>query len=191
MLFHIPRFLRRIAEMARAEQETAQPRLHVRWMIRRDMPAVLAIEAASFEFPWSRDDLIRVLRQRNHIGMVAEDLSLQRVAGFMVYQILPARLHLLNLAVDPAYSRGGVGRAMVDKLAFKLSPRRTAIYADVRERNLGAQLFFRDMGFRAVAVLRDTFEDTDEDAFRFRLTRGQLLGARPRFQVPKGTGHEG
>jgi len=26
-------------------------RVHIRWMIRRDMPEVLAAEAASFEFP--------------------------------------------------------------------------------------------------------------------------------------------
>ncbi len=27
-------------------------RVHIRWMIRRDMPEVLAIEDESFEFPW-------------------------------------------------------------------------------------------------------------------------------------------
>ena len=43
-------------------------RTHIRWMIRRDMPEVLAIEAASFEFPWLEDDFIRCLRQRNCIG---------------------------------------------------------------------------------------------------------------------------
>ena len=38
--------------------------VHIRWMIRRDMPEVLQIEAASFEFPWLEDDFIRCLRQR-------------------------------------------------------------------------------------------------------------------------------
>ena len=47
-------------------------RVHIRWMIRRDMADVLAIENASFEFPWLEDDFIRCLRQRNCIGMVAE-----------------------------------------------------------------------------------------------------------------------
>ena len=46
--------------------------LHMRWMIRRDMPDVLKIENANFEFAWSEDDFIRCLRQRNCIGMVAE-----------------------------------------------------------------------------------------------------------------------
>jgi [ribosomal protein S18]-alanine N-acetyltransferase len=34
-------------------------RTHIRWMIRRDMPEVLAIEAASFEFPWLEDEQYR------------------------------------------------------------------------------------------------------------------------------------
>jgi [ribosomal protein S18]-alanine N-acetyltransferase len=46
--------------------------VHVRWLIRRDMPAVLKIEDSSFEFPWREDDFIRALRQRNCIGMVAD-----------------------------------------------------------------------------------------------------------------------
>ena len=47
-------------------------RVHIRWMIRRDMPEVLDVERSSFEFPWAEDDFIRCLRQRNCIGMVAE-----------------------------------------------------------------------------------------------------------------------
>ena len=45
---------------------------HIRWMIRRDMPEVLAVEGESFEFPWCEEDFLRCLRQRNCIGMVAE-----------------------------------------------------------------------------------------------------------------------
>ena len=33
-------------------------RVHIRWMIRRDMPEVLAIEAESFEFPWLEGELL-------------------------------------------------------------------------------------------------------------------------------------
>ena len=39
-------------------------RVHIRWMIRRDMPEILAIEDESFEFPWIEGDFIRCLRQR-------------------------------------------------------------------------------------------------------------------------------
>jgi ribosomal-protein-alanine N-acetyltransferase len=35
----------------------------------------------------------------------------------------------------------------------------------VRETNLPAQLFFRSLGFRAISVLKDFYQDTTEDAY--------------------------
>ena len=60
-------------------------RVHIRWMIRRDMPDVLEIERQDFEFPWIDEDFIRCLRQRNCIGMVAEHED--HVVGFMIYEL--------------------------------------------------------------------------------------------------------
>ncbi len=138
--------------------------VHIRWMIRRDMPDVQQIERASFEFSWSEEDFVRCLRQRNCIGMVA-DVD-DRIVGFMIYELHRSRLHLLNLAVHPAWRRRGVGAAMVRKLVGKLSQqRRTRITLEVRETNLAAQLFFRQQGFRAVNVLRNFYEDSPEDAY--------------------------
>jgi ribosomal-protein-alanine N-acetyltransferase len=148
-----------------------QLRVHIRWMIRRDMPEVLQIEEAGFEFPWCEDDFIRCLRQRNCIGMVAE--YGEHVIGFMIYELHKTRLHLLNFSVNPEFRRRGIGQQMLGKLIGKLSnQRRTRILLEVRETNLVAQLFFRNLGFRAISVLRDFYSDTTEDAylmqFRYR-----------------------
>ncbi len=146
-------------------------RVHIRWMIRRDMAEVLAIEGGSFEFPWLEEDFIRCLRQRNCIGMVAEYDD--RVVGFMIYELGKTRIQILNFATDVEFRRRGVATQMVAKLIGKLSAgRRTRVALEVRETNLPAQLFFRESGFRAVSVLRDYYEDTPEDAylmqFRYR-----------------------
>lgn len=144
--------------------ERSQSCVHIRWMIRRDMPSVLAIEESSFEFPWSEEEFIRCLRQRNCIGMVAEHDD--EVVGFMIYELHKNRLHLLNFAVDPEMRRSTIGRSMINKLVSKLSmDRRNRILLEVRETNLDAQLFFKDLGFRAISVLRDYYEDTTEDAY--------------------------
>lgn len=135
----------------------------IRWMLRRDMPETLAIEARSFERQWSEEDFIRCLRQRNCIGMVAEHA--ERVVGFMLYELHRNRLHVLNFAVHPDFRRRGVGRAMIAKLRSKLSSqRRNCINLEVRETNLAAQLFFRACGFRAVSVLRDFYVDSPDEA---------------------------
>jgi len=148
--------------------------VHIRWMIRRDMPEVLEIENDSFERPWCeedfvrllRQDIVRLLRQENPsvIGMVCEYDD--DVIGFYMFELHKTRIHVLNFAVAPCHRHEGVGSQMVDKLVSKLSPhRRTRILLEVRETNLDAQLFFRNNGFRAVSVLRDYYDDTPEDAY--------------------------
>lgn len=144
-----------------------QLRVHMRWMLRRDMPETLQIEQASFTNGWIEEDFLRCLRTRQCIGMVAEQG--ERVIGFMIYDLLQYRLHILNFAVDPAFRRQGVGAQMIDKLKSKLSShRRTRLTLKVRETNLEAQLFFRSQGFQAVNVLRGFYEDSDEDAYRMQ-----------------------
>jgi [ribosomal protein S18]-alanine N-acetyltransferase len=156
-------------------------RVHVRWMIRRDMPEVLAIEAESFEFPWLDDDFIRCLRQRNCIGMVAEHDD--RVVGFMIYELHKTRIHVLNFAVAESERRRGVGTQLIAKLIGKLSTqRRSRIVLEVRETNLAAQLFFRENAFRAISVLHCYYNDTPEDAYLMQYrhrTQRQPAAASP------------
>jgi ribosomal-protein-alanine N-acetyltransferase len=150
--------------MSTGRTDKEQVRVHIRWMIRRDMPEVLAAEQACFEYSWTEEDFLRCLRQRNCIGMVAEQG--EKVVGFMIYELHKSKLHILNFAVHPTYRRIGVGSQMVAKLISKLSShRRTRITLAVRETNLPAQLFFRAQGFKAVRVLRSYYQDSGEDAF--------------------------
>ncbi len=152
----------------------AEVRVHIRWMIRRDMPEVLAIEHASFEYPWCEEEFLRVLRQRNCIGMVAE--YGERVVGFMIYELHKNKLHVLDFACHPEFRRQGVGRQMIGKLVGKLSThRRTRIALHVRESNLAAQLFYRIQGFRATGVVRDHFGDTGEDAYMMQYMLDESL----------------
>jgi ribosomal-protein-alanine N-acetyltransferase len=147
-----------------AADQKQEVRVLIRWMIRRDMPEVIAIEDESFEFPWLEEDFIRCLRERNCIGKVAEHED--RVVGVMVYELHDTRIHLLNFAVASDYRRRGVGSQMAAELIAKLSSqRRSRIVVEVPETNLAGQLWLREMGFRADAVLRDFYCDRDEDAF--------------------------
>jgi len=141
--------------------------VHIRWMIRRDMPEVLLTEQESFDYSWTEEDFLRCLRQRNCIGMVAE--FNEKVVGFMIYELHKTKLHILNFAVHPRFRRLGIGQQMVSKLIGKLSShRRTRVTLAVRETNLNAQLFFRAQDFRAVKVLRSYYEDSGEDAFQMQ-----------------------
>jgi ribosomal-protein-alanine N-acetyltransferase len=161
--------------MSTGRTEKEQTRVHIRWMIRRDMPEVLQTEEQSFDFAWTEEDFLRCLRQRNCIGMVAEHG--EKVVGFMIYELHKNKLHIMNFAVHPAWRRHGVGAQMVGKLISKLSShRRTRITLEVRETNLVAQLFFRTQEFKAVRVLRAFYEDSGEDAFLMEYRFGNETG---------------
>lgn len=137
---------------------------HIRWMIRRDMDDVLRIENDSFGFSWTEDEFIDCLRQRNCIGMVAENRD--KLVGFMIYELHKSRLHILNFAVDRCHRHQGVGTAMINKLKSKLSrERRDRIMLEVNDMNLNAQLFFRSQGFKAISVLREYYKRPICDAY--------------------------
>lgn len=138
--------------------------INIRWMIRREMPTVLGIEKASFDNPWNEEEFLRCLRQRNCIGMVAE--TGDDVLGYMIYELFKTRIHLVSIAVDPPSRRLAIGTDLIQRLVEKLGPdRRSRITLEVREGNLPAQLFFKQLGFRAFSVVREFYEDTDEDAY--------------------------
>lgn len=163
-----------------ATTEADRLRIQLRWMIRRDMPEVLSIEQEAFEFPWSDDDFTRCLRQRNCIGMVAEVGD--SVVAFMIYELHRTRLHVLNFAVRRSHRRLGIGTQMMGKLFAKLSvERRDRILLEVRERNLPAQVFFRSLGYRAISVLKDFYEDSTEDAYLMQY----LSAEAPSIAMPR------
>jgi [ribosomal protein S18]-alanine N-acetyltransferase len=138
----------------------------VRWCIHRDIPAVVAIESASFAFPWTETEFRIATKQKNTICMVAE--SCDYVVGYMVYELKPDSIDLLRFAVDPEQRRWGVGKAMAEKLKNKIGQNvRTKITLYTRETNLAAQKFWRSQGFRATHVERGRYPDSGEDGYRF------------------------
>lgn len=125
--------------------------VHIRYMIERDMTEVLAIEADSFDDPWTEEDLMGSLRLRDHIGVVAEKGNM--IVAYAVYGVHRGYYSLVNLAVAPLFRRVGVGSQIVEKLKRKVG-RRRFVMARVPEALLSAQLFFKSHGFRWVETER-------------------------------------
>ncbi|MEK7664148.1 MAG: GNAT family N-acetyltransferase [Patescibacteria group bacterium] len=127
-----------VDESANAKECT---RVHIRWLIRRDMPEVLAIEQASFQEPWTEEEFLYYMRQRNTIGMVA-DLS-EKVVALFTYELHEKHICLINLAVHPNYRNQGIGRQCMARLQSKISPeRRTKIVALVPKSHEKLRSFF-------------------------------------------------
>jgi [ribosomal protein S18]-alanine N-acetyltransferase len=140
---------------------------HIRALTRKDIPEVLGIENESYQNPWTEEELVCHIRNRNAGGKVVEFNEL--VLGFMVYELRKTSTRILNLAVGWDYRRACVGTAMIGKLASELkSDRRMAIECDVAAVNLDGQLFLKSLGFVAVKQRRGG------DEYRFRYEKGRV-----------------
>ena len=144
---------------------------YIRWMIRSDLDAVVAIEKESSEYPWSKEEFRIALRQTPCIAMVAE--RNEEVVGYVLYERTRHRLTVLNLAVRERSRRLGVGSEIIQKLKDKIDfHRRMTIELDIRESNLGAQLFARSNGLRCNHILANWYTQPDEAAYRFEFPAG-------------------
>lgn len=140
--------------------------VQLRWLIRRDMPEVLAIENDVFSISWTEEDFLCAMRQRNCIGMVAEHD--RKIVGFMIYELHKMKIYIINFAVSSNEQRKGIGRQMIKRLVEKLiEQKRKVITLETKESNLKAQLFFSSQGFKAKRILKEHYVSNGsfEDAY--------------------------
>lgn len=89
------------------------------------------------------------------------------VAGFLVSRLVgPGESEILNLAVDPAFRRLGLARAMLEG-ALEAAP--GDWFLEVRESNAAARRFYSGAGFREVARRARYYQDNGEAAVVMRL----------------------
>lgn len=141
--------------------------VHTRWMLTKDLDFVTLIETKGNEYYTSRDDMMKLLRKRSVVAMVAiegENEDNGEIVGFVIYELMNRRIQLHNLVVSQKHRKKGIGSILIDKLKEKLS-KRNKISAEVRETNLQVQMFLKSKDFNAVEMLRNYFLDTGEDAF--------------------------
>lgn len=148
-------------------------RIHIRWMIRSDMPSVYVSEH-SLPHPWNEDCFLAFLRQRDCIGMVGELQG--KIVSHMVYRIKKDRIVIARFVVHPLYRHQGFGTQMMDKLKAKLThQRRKMLHMRVRESDTGMQLFCRKNGWLAVKVTRNYYVDEDAYCFSYRLPAPNMV----------------
>lgn len=115
-------------------------------MTAQHLDAVLAIELAAYEFPWSRGNFVDSLAA----GHVAQLLRGARgeLRGYLV--ALPGfeEMHLLNLTVAPAEQGRGHARCMLEWLVALCAQQHAAqLWLEVRESNVRARGVYRRFGF--------------------------------------------
>lgn len=146
----------------------------VRSVMRDDLEAICAIEKQRFESPWPIERFLSHLRKRD-CGVLAA-IQDGKTVGYLVYERGEDFVEIKKIAVDYLYSRCNVGRALVKSLTQRMEGTTSKLSLTVRERNLGAQLFFQRLGYQAVAIIRDSNSETIEDSY---IMENEFLSTEP------------
>ena len=136
-----------------------------------DLGAVLAIENAAYEFPWTRGNFIDALAAGNHAQGLRDAAG--TLCAYCVAMAGVQEMHLLNLTVAPPYQHRGLARLMLDALvAASGAADARWLWLEVRESNQRAQAVYRRYGFEPIGVRRSYYPAAGgqrEDAIVMRL----------------------
>ena len=130
----------------------------------RDLDGILAVDAATFERPWTRDmyvweathsDVARFYVARDAAAVVAY------CAGWVIFD----ELHINNLAVDPTWRRRGVASALLRfVLAEAQDEGAKRATLEVRRSNEPARRLYERFGFAFAGVRAGYYREPVEDA---------------------------
>lgn len=129
--------------------------IELRPMVEADLPAVMAIEAEIYAFPWTqgnfRDSLAAGYGCWNYVCD-------GRLTGYGVVMLAADEAHLLNLSVAATDQRQGHGSLLLQRLcAFSRERGARLLYLEVRPSNLVALRLYQRHGFERVGVRRDYY----------------------------------
>ena len=139
--------------------------LRVERMRPEDIPAVHAIESASFPTPWPpyafRGEL-ESNRMAHYLVVRAGD----RVVAYAGIWLMVDEAHVTTFAVLPAYRRRGLGAAACSATLMELAAElgATVLTLEVRLSNVAARRLYQRFGFRPVGVRPRYYSDNGEDA---------------------------
>lgn len=139
--------------MSAAVVSPDRPRL--RPMRETDLHAVLEVERAAYEFPWSRAIFRDCLRVGYHCFVYETAVGL---VGHGIMSVGAEECHLLNICVHPDYQRRGLGRALVNfLLSFARRKRAHVALLEVRASNASAYKLYTQLGFDEIGIRKDYY----------------------------------
>ena len=144
----------------------ARPPLKVQIVPMRvdDLPAVHAIERASFESPWP-PDAYRSELETNRLAQYLVVRADQEVVGFGGMWLMVDEAHVITFAIHPEWRRQHIGeRLLLAMLDIAIDGGAHEATLEVRLSNLPARRLYEKFGFRPVGLRPRYYSDNGEDA---------------------------
>lgn len=115
-----------------------------------DLPAVMAIERASYEFPWTEAIFRDCLRAGYYCRVYDRGIGL---LGYGIMSMGAGECHLLNICVHLEYRNRGFGTQLINHL-LDVAQRKRADVAllEVRLSNRAAYRLYTQLGFNEIGL---------------------------------------
>ena len=150
--------------------ELLAPEVVIRSMRGNDVAEVVAIERASYQFPWSEG----IFRDCLRVGYVCRVVTVARqVMAYGVMSFGAGEAHILNLCVSEMYRCRGVGRRLLRSLIERAAAAGMGdAFLEVRPSNTAAIRLYLALGFEQVGMRRGYYQANNgrEDAAVLRRT---------------------
>jgi [ribosomal protein S18]-alanine N-acetyltransferase len=134
-----------------------------------DVPEVVAIERAAYQFPWSEG----IFRDCLRVGYTCRVATLGReVAGYGVMSVGAGEAHILNLCVGETFRCRGLGKRLLTLLVERAAAAgMKEAFLEVRPSNTAAIRLYLAHGFEQVGTRRGYYQAVGgrEDAAVLRL----------------------
>lgn len=132
-----------------------------------DLPSVMQVETASYPYPWTENIFRDCIRVGYSCWICVEA---DAVLGYVVMSIAVGEAHILNVCVNPAQRRTGLGRGLLVSM-LRLARERGAdtMLLEVRPSNTPAVTLYEDLGFNEVGRRKNYYPKGQgkEDALIF------------------------
>lgn len=142
--------------------------LRIRTMTHADLHIVLEIERKNYQFPWEED----IFTDCFNAGYSCWVCELQdKVLAYSLVSIAAGEAHILNVSVDPAEQKQGIGRKMLKHLIEVARGRAELIFLEVRPTNTAAIALYENSGFNEIGIRKGYYpaENGREDAIMLAL----------------------
>ena len=146
-------------------------------MRKKDIAAMMEVERACFSHPWSPSLFLQELAcswsrvtivrptERAEPPRLAPGQAAPEFAGFCVHWLVADEIHILNIAIHPAYRRRGIAALLLEKaLADQVQNAATCATLEVRRSNRAAIELYEKYGFKTIGVRPNYYADEREDA---------------------------
>ena len=136
-------------------------------MLAGDLDAVLTIEHKSFSMPWTDTMFLSEMRQGPSSQLLVARLEKRpaTIVGYVGYRAVLDEMHVMIIAVAPAWRRRGIARHMLSEAMEQARQADCArAILEVRASNIGAQQLYYRLGFAPVGVRPKYYTRPSEDA---------------------------